>query len=110
MSSVIKSIHNDNKNFIVTLSGSVAMENYSQIQSTVEEAVNNDPDFESLIFDLDEVNYVSSAGLRMFSYFSQLMLDNGKGYHLINLDPMLRKMFMLTGYASSYDIKEKKVE
>jgi len=111
LDNVIESMHIMKRELIIKLTGSVATENYQQIQSTVEDKINQeDENFDSLVFDLDNVTYVSSAGLRMFSFFSQLMIENDKEYHLINLDPMLKKMFMLTGYASSYDIKEKEKE
>ena len=62
---------------------------------------------DELIFDLDNVIYVSSAGLRMFSSLNTKLQDDGVGYQLINLMDEILKMFQLTGYSSMFKVTEK---
>ena len=81
--------------------------NYEAIQNAaigILEECDSDSQF---VFDLDNVVYVSSAGLRMFSSVNKVALDHDVDYKLINLRKDILKMFQLTGYASIFKIEEK---
>ena len=58
-------------------------------------------------FDLSNVTYVSSAGLRMFSAINSVSQDHGLDYSVVNLRKDILKMFQLTGYSSIFRTIEK---
>lgn len=83
--------------------------NFEEIQKKATELLNGDEcvDIADFVFDLDNVIYVSSAGLRMFSSINKVAQDLNVNYKLINLRRDILKMFQLTGYASIFEIEEK---
>lgn len=85
---------------------SINAKNYAEIEDLAE-AIIEDMVEDELIFDLDNVIYVSSAGLRMFSSLNTKLQDVGIGYQLINLMDEILKMFQLTGYSSMFKVTEK---
>ena len=80
--------------------------NYEEIQNEIIEILKN-RDINNFVFDLDNVSYVSSAGLRMFSAVNKVASENCIDYKLINLVSEIYRMFELTGYASAFKIEEK---
>lgn len=91
---------------IVKLSGKVDAVNYEKILEDVTHLLEGD-NVTSLTFDVDEVNYVSSAGLRMFSGVGKLCKSKNIDYLLDGLRHDIYKMFQLTGYASILKIRVK---
>ena len=90
----------------VALEGKVDASNYELIQ---EETLNliSEQKAETFTFDVNDVSYVSSAGLRMFSAINKACKANGLSYKLVGLRPDIMKMFQLTGYASVFKIEIK---
>ena len=93
-------------NLIVKLTGKVDAVNYEKILTDVTELLENG-EVESLVFDVNDVNYVSSAGLRMFSGVGKLCKSKNIDYMLDGLRRDIYKMFQLTGYASILKIRVK---
>lgn len=58
-------------------------------------------------FNLSNVAYVSSAGLRMFSAVNSLAQEHGLDYSVVDLRKDILKMFQLTGYSSIFKTVEK---
>ena len=91
---------------VVALSGKIDASNYEQIQTEVS-ALLQAGGIESFAFDVNEVTYVSSAGLRMFSAVNKMCKNNRISYKLSGLREDIMKMFQLTGYASVFKIEVK---
>lgn len=78
--------------------------NYSEIEADAESVIRDMTERE-FIFDLKNVVYVSSAGLRMFSSINTAVAETGAEYRLINLKNDILKMFQLTGYSSMFKVE-----
>ncbi len=58
-----------------------------------------------LVFDLKEVDYVFSAGLRVFLQAQKIMNANGGKMRIINIDPAIKSIFEMVGFANIMDIE-----
>lgn len=81
--------------------------NYESIQKDAVAILKKCSEDSHFVFDLNNVIYVSSAGLRMFSSVNKVAQEQNVNYKLINLRKDILKMFQLTGYASIFKIEEK---
>jgi len=79
--------------------------NYAAIEDAAMEVADNMTESE-FVFDLKNITYVSSAGLRMFSAVNNHLQENGIEYSLKNLTHDILKMFQLTGYSSMFRVEE----
>ena len=92
----------------VKISGKIDGNNHDDIQLEACEILNEaGDDVESFVFDVNDVTYVSSAGLRMFSALSKECKNRGIAYSLVGLRKDIVRMFQLTGYANIFKIVEK---
>lgn len=96
----------DKEEIIVYLAGDIDAFNFEKIQETVFTLLEENAPV-TFIFDMNEVSYVSSAGLRMFSAINQKALETGTAYKLTNMREDIMKMFQMTGYASAFCIELK---
>ena len=78
--------------------------NYSDIEDAAKSAIEDIQESE-FVFDLNNIVYVSSAGLRMFSAINNELQEIGVEYKLINLTKDILKMFQLTGYSSMFRVE-----
>ena len=58
-----------------------------------------------LVFDLSEVDYVFSAGLRIFLQAQKTMNAKGGKMRIINIDPAIKSIFEMVGFANIMDIE-----
>ena len=58
-----------------------------------------------LVFDLSEVDYVFSAGLRVFLQAQKIMNANGGKMKIVNIDPAIKSIFEMVGFANIMDIE-----
>ena len=105
-------VDNDKNKDIVTVKfldtcQKIDAKNYESIQLDATAILKKCTEDSSFVFDLDNVVYVSSAGLRMFSSVNKVAQEQNVSYKLINLRKDILKMFQLTGYASIFKIEEK---
>jgi anti-anti-sigma factor len=92
----------------VKLTGKIDGNNNEDIQLEACELLNGiGDDVESFVFDVNDVTYVSSAGLRTFSALSKECKNRGIAYSLVGLRKDIVRMFQLTGYANIFKIVEK---
>lgn len=92
---------------VVALFGKIDAANYEQIQSEVLKLIEQNEEIETFTFDVNEVSYVSSAGIRMFSAINKACKTNQISYKLTGLREDILKMFQLTGYSSVFKIEPK---
>ena len=59
-----------------------------------------------LTFDFDELDYISSAGLRVLLSTQKKMLKQGE-MRIINASPVIMEIFEVTGFFDAIDIKAK---
>lgn len=102
-------ISEDGDNMVVKFEPScpkIDARNYEEIQKEIIDIL-KPKDISSFVFDLSDVIYVSSAGLRMFAAVNKIAVERCIDYKLINLIPDVYRMFELTGYVSQFRIEEK---
>lgn len=93
--------------YVVALFGKIDAANYEQIQSDILNMIETNENIETFTFDVNEVSYVSSAGIRMFSAINKACKMNQISYKLTGLREDILKMFQLTGYSSVFKIEPK---
>lgn len=98
--------HTTDSTAIITLSGKIDATNFQSVQDKAL-AILNSTTITELIFDADQVSYVSSAGLRMFNAINQQAQHLQKAYKVINMRSDIAKMFHMMGYGSAFDIQVK---
>ena len=98
----IKKFLNDAK-LTVKISGRIDTNTSIQLKK---EVMGDIEDINNLIFDLDEVTYISSAALRVFLAMGNTMQQQGK-MSIINANSDLMDVFKVTGFTEIMDIHEK---
>ena len=63
-------------------------------------------DINSLIFDMKNVEYVFSSGLRSFLILQKILTEKGGSIKLINVSPSIRNIFEYTGFDSFLESNE----
>ncbi len=58
-----------------------------------------------LVYDLSDVDYVFSAGLRIFLQAQKIMNANGGTLKLINVQPSVKEIFEIVGFTNIMDIE-----
>lgn len=62
---------------------------------------------EHLIFDMDKLYYISSAGLRVLLSVSKKIKNSGGAMKLINVDDNVEDVLMVTGFRRAFTIETK---
>jgi anti-anti-sigma factor len=88
------------------LSGKIDAANFEEIQRQTF-VCSEKEEVKSIVFDMNDVTYVSSAGLRMFSAVNRKTAELGKEYKLTHLREDILKLLQLTGYSSAFSIEVK---
>ena len=96
----------ENGNMTIYLTGKIDASNSETIQEYIANLIDEN-ELSELVFDMNDVTYVSSAGLRMFSALNQKSIEYSIEYRLINMRQDIQKMFQMTGYASAFSIETK---
>jgi anti-sigma B factor antagonist len=60
---------------------------------------------ESCVIDLEELKYVSSAGLGILFATQKRLRDAGKSLKLVNLNPHIRELFSIAGFDRIFEIE-----
>jgi len=77
--------------FIISLIGSVDSNTYMILEKEVDITLKSCP--EVIILDMDRVNYMSSAGLRVIFKTKKNLKQNQGNLYVINLSPQIKKVF-----------------
>lgn len=92
------------KNEVLTifLKGKINSSNSEEVEQEIDEILAKNP-FKSLIFDLDELVYISSAGLRILLRIKQENEDT----KLVNVSQPIYEIFEMVGFAKFLTIERK---
>ena len=91
----------DGAEYTFMLEGRIDTNTSPELQSKVTEVVD---DAKKLIFDFGNVDYISSAGLRVLLGSAQAMEDKGEMV-VRNLTQSVRDIFLLTGFNQMFNIE-----
>jgi anti-sigma B factor antagonist len=61
-------------------------------------------DTKDLIFDMESLEYISSAGLRIILSAQKLLSRNGGAVSIINCQPDVKEVFSITGFSDILSI------
>lgn len=93
----------------ISLSGKIDALCFAEIQEKAV-ALLDQENVVGIVFDMKNVSYVSSAGLRMFSAVHKKSVSAGKSYKLTQIRGDILKLFQMTGYASAFCLEMQEEE
>lgn len=89
-------VKNEGKNYTVTIVGYLDYSNSDVFDTKVKEILK---DAESMVIDMENLEYISSAGIRVIVY-AYNELENKGGLKLIKLNDVVKEIFEVTGLDS----------
>ncbi|MGN1457537.1 MAG: STAS domain-containing protein [Acutalibacteraceae bacterium] len=93
-----------NQNLIISLSGRLDTITSSQLEDEIKRC--NLEDFETVTLNLRELEYISSAGLRVVLMIHKKTSKLGKKLVLVNVSNMVMEIFTMTGMADFLNIEK----
>ncbi len=81
-------------NLVVSIIGSIDMNNISYLKEYLGRAVNTDK--KNLVIDMNEVTYIDSSGLGIFIVTLKKFQSRGGKFSLRNVSDQLKQIFVLT--------------
>ncbi|HEB81397.1 MAG TPA: anti-sigma factor antagonist [Gammaproteobacteria bacterium] len=75
----------------IAIAGSLDSNTASQLQQTVDKEINDST--ELTVLDFKDLDFLSSAGLRVIFKAKKIMDNNGGKFLLVNLQPQIKKVF-----------------
>ena len=82
----------------LNVSGEINSANADEFASGVNEATESMPDFTKILFDLSDLEYISSAGLRVFLMIRKKCED----ISIINAADCIHEIFDITGFTDYF--------
>lgn len=76
---------------VITLIGSLDSNTYTELDKQVEKLLAESP--KSVVFDMEQLDYISSAGVRIIFKTQKGMKELGGKLGFINLQPQIKKVF-----------------
>lgn len=92
------------KNEVLTifLKGKINSSNSEETETAIDEILSSNQ-YKSIVFDLDELSYISSAGLRILLRIKQ----ENEDVKLINVSQQIYEIFEMVGFAKFLTIERK---
>lgn len=85
----------------VSISGRVTSSNADEMFEAAKSIINENPNMK-MIYDLDDLDMISSAGLRVFLKIKKLGID----FKIINASSQVYEVFEMTGFSQMFDISK----
>jgi len=89
----------------ISAAGRIDSSTAPEFQAAVLAALDENPTYDSLLIDLAKVEYISSAGLRVFLSLNKRFVDEEKKLTLANASSALMEVFQMTGFSELVDIR-----
>jgi anti-sigma B factor antagonist len=77
--------------FVIAPVGKIDITTYAVLEKKIDDILESYP--KNLTFDMHEVNYISSAGIRVILKAHKAMKQRGWKVNLLNLQPQVKKVF-----------------
>lgn len=94
--------------FIVTVTGSLDSNTYNQFEQKIDALLSEAT--ELIVFDLEFLTYLSSAGVRVFLKARKVLKSNGGQVKFLNLQPQIKRVFEIINAIPSMQIFENTAE
>lgn len=86
-------VKNEDKKYIVTLKGHIDYSNADEFDEKVKAVIK---DADAMVIDMENLEYISSAGIRVIVY-AYNELENKGGLKLIKLNDVVKEILEVTG-------------
>lgn len=77
--------------FVISITGSIDTNTYAVLEKEIDVILQSLP--KALVLDMRDVNYMSSAGVRVVLKAQRMMHKNKGEFSLVNLQPQIKKVF-----------------
>ena len=94
--------------FVVTVTGSLDSNTYNQFEQKIDALLSEAT--ELIVFDLEFLTYLSSAGIRVFLKARKVLKSNGGQVKFLNLQPQIKRVFEIINAIPSMQIFENTAE
>lgn len=94
-------INNENETTSLEISGSIDSSTSNQLETSINEIID---DAKNLILDFEQVDYISSAGLRVVLATMKKLKEKEGALKIVNASPVVKEVFEMTGFSSFIDI------
>lgn len=102
-------VKEQDKNVIVYLTGRMDVHLASETENELADIVKKHAG-RSVILNLDDVEYMSSSGLRVFVSLMRILKESGRGLKLCNLSVAVKKVFEVVELMDMFDIYDTEEE
>lgn len=92
----------DNDELTLAISGELNTTTYQELEDVVKNSLNG---IKKLVFDFKELEYISSAGLRVLLVSKKLMDQQGK-LVVKNANSSVKEIFDITGFTNILDFED----
>ena len=93
----------ENENLLINLEGRVDSNNVNEIEKSAVSIIKENPANE-IIFDVEKLDYISSAGLR---FLMKCKKTSGKNIQIVNASKEIYEILEMTGFIKMFDVKKK---
>lgn len=90
-------------NLIIDLEGRIDTNNVNEIENQAVAIVKENP-ADEIIFDVENLKYISSAGLR---FLMKCKKTSGKNIHIVNASKDVYEVLEMTGFIKMFDVQKK---
>src|SRR5262245_57214749 len=97
------------ENLIVYLTGRMDVHLASETENELNELIKKHAG-KNVVLNLDDVEYMSSSGLRVFVSLMRVLKEGNRGLKLSNLSPAVKKVFEVVELMDMFDIYESEEE
>lgn len=91
MGLAIRVIKKKNYVYTIELEGSLDSETYQELEDELAEII--DARTKAIILDMEDLDYISSAGIRVVLSTEKTLKRDGANFVMINLQPQIKKVF-----------------
>ncbi len=93
---------NTNDGILIRVEGRIDTTNYNEFENAVNAVITSDT--KQIYLDCNELNYISSSGLRIFLTIQKKMMAAGGKLKLFAMQPAIREIFDISGFSSIFAI------
>ena len=95
--------HEDENGLTLSLSGRLDTSSSPELNTALQEEISKR---KIIMLDVKDLEYLSSAGLRVMLVNQQAMVGKKGGLKVINVPPHIMKVFKMTGFQNVLEIEE----
>jgi len=93
---------------IVYISGRIDTTNYNEFEKQISEKIEESDDH--IIINCEELNFISSSGLRVFLMTQKKLKGTNRKLYLCNMQPAIKEIFDISGFSQIFTIFETEEE